>query len=66
MDHPSRRRFLGSTAGLGFAMGFAKVSSAQNSEDLALYAGEGVGSVRDIPSAGDLVARLWKECVAAG
>lgn len=30
--------------------------------DCALYAGEGVGAVRDIPPAGDLVARLWKEC----
>jgi nitronate monooxygenase len=34
--------------------------------DCALYAGEGVGAVRDIPAAGDLVSRLWKECVAAG
>ena len=34
--------------------------------DCALYAGEGVGAVRDIPAAGDLVVRLWKECVAAG
>jgi nitronate monooxygenase len=33
--------------------------------DLALYAGEGVGAVRDLPTAGDLVARLWKECVTA-
>jgi nitronate monooxygenase len=33
--------------------------------DCPLYAGEGVGSVRDIPAAGDLVVRLWKECVAA-
>jgi nitronate monooxygenase len=34
--------------------------------DCALYAGEGVGVVRDIPAAADLVIRLWKECVAAG
>ena len=34
--------------------------------DCALYAGDGVGVVRDIPAAGDLVSRLWKECVAAG
>jgi nitronate monooxygenase len=33
--------------------------------DCALYAGEGVGVVRDIPTADDLVIRLWKECVAA-
>src|SRR5271155_689673 len=32
MDHPSRRGFLGSAAGLGFAMGFADPSAAQNSE----------------------------------
>jgi hypothetical protein len=25
-----------------------------------LYAGEGVGTIRDIPAAGDLVRRLWK------
>ena len=34
--------------------------------DLALYAGEGVGAIRDIPPAGDLVRRLWNECMAAG
>jgi nitronate monooxygenase len=34
--------------------------------DCVLYAGEGVGAVRDIPAAGDLVVRLWKECEAAG
>ena len=33
--------------------------------ELALYAGQGVDAIRDIPSAGDLVARLWKECVDA-
>jgi nitronate monooxygenase len=34
--------------------------------DCPLYAGEGVSAVRDIPSAGDLVRRLWKECEEAG
>ena len=33
--------------------------------DLVLYAGQGVDAVRDIPSAGELVARLWKECLDA-
>ncbi|HJU72805.1 MAG TPA: nitronate monooxygenase [Gemmatimonadaceae bacterium] len=33
--------------------------------EMALYAGEGVDAIRDIPSAGELVERLWKECVAA-
>ena len=32
--------------------------------DLALYAGQGVDAIRDIPSAGELVTRLWKECLA--
>jgi nitronate monooxygenase len=32
--------------------------------DLALYAGDGVGAVRDIPSAAELVTRLWKDCLA--
>ena len=31
--------------------------------DMALYAGLGVGDVRDLPSAGGLVARLWIECL---
>ncbi len=33
--------------------------------DLPLYAGKGVGAIRDVPSAGDLVERLWKECLTA-
>jgi nitronate monooxygenase len=33
--------------------------------ELVLYAGTGVGAIRDIPSAGELVERLWKECVAS-
>jgi len=31
--------------------------------DMAMYAGQGVEDVRDIPTAADLVARLWTECV---
>lgn len=34
--------------------------------DCPLYAGVGVSAVRDIPAAGDLVHRLWKECEAGG
>jgi nitronate monooxygenase len=37
-----------------------------NVTDLALYAGTGVDAVRDIPSAGELLPRLWKECLDAG
>jgi nitronate monooxygenase len=33
--------------------------------EMALFAGQGVGSIRDIPSAGEVVARLWKECLDA-
>jgi nitronate monooxygenase len=33
--------------------------------DMCLYAGQGVDAIRDIPSAGELVARLWKECLDA-
>jgi len=32
--------------------------------DLALYAGQGLDAIRDIPLAGELVTRLWKECLA--
>jgi nitronate monooxygenase len=33
--------------------------------DGPLYAGEGVGAIRDVPTAGDLVHRLWRECEAS-
>ena len=33
--------------------------------ELALYAGQGVDAIRDIPGAGELVARLWQECLDA-
>jgi nitronate monooxygenase len=36
-----------------------------NVMELALYAGAGVDDVRDLPPAGELVRRLWEECVAA-
>jgi nitronate monooxygenase len=32
--------------------------------EMCLYAGTGVGAIRDVPKAGDLVARLWAECAA--
>jgi nitronate monooxygenase len=31
--------------------------------EMALWAGQGVDAIRDIPSARELVARLWKECL---
>jgi nitronate monooxygenase len=33
--------------------------------EMALLAGQGVDAIRDIPSAGELVERLWRECLAA-
>ena len=33
--------------------------------EMALYAGRGVDAIRDIPSAEELMARLWKECLDA-
>jgi len=33
--------------------------------ELPNWAGMGVGAIRDIPSATDLVPRLWRECLAA-
>jgi len=33
--------------------------------ELALWAGQGVDAIRDIPSAGELVGRLWGECLDA-
>jgi NAD(P)H-dependent flavin oxidoreductase YrpB (nitropropane dioxygenase family) len=31
--------------------------------DMALFAGQGVDDVRDLPSASELVVRLWAECL---
>jgi NAD(P)H-dependent flavin oxidoreductase YrpB (nitropropane dioxygenase family) len=33
--------------------------------EMSLWAGQGVDAIRDIPSAGELVGRLWKECLEA-
>jgi nitronate monooxygenase len=33
--------------------------------EMALWAGMGVERIRDIPAAGELVGRLWKECLEA-
>jgi nitronate monooxygenase len=33
--------------------------------DLAMYAGRGVDAIKDVPGAGELVERLWKECLDA-
>jgi nitronate monooxygenase len=32
--------------------------------DLAMYAGRSVQVIRDIPHAGELVSRLWRECIS--
>jgi hypothetical protein len=33
--------------------------------DLVMYAGQGVDDVKDLPTARDLIGRLWAECVAS-
>jgi nitronate monooxygenase len=33
--------------------------------ELVMYAGQGVDAIRDIPSAGELVEKLWRECLEA-
>jgi nitronate monooxygenase len=33
--------------------------------EMCMYAGRGVDSIKDVPSAAELVQRLWKECVEA-
>lgn len=42
-----------------------KAIAGDRVSDCALYAGMGVGLINDLPSAGDLVRRLWAECEAA-
>jgi hypothetical protein len=30
---------------------------------MAMYAGQGISAIRDIPKAGEVVERIWNECV---
>lgn len=48
-----------------YSSSMAKQDDQGLTAELPLYAGLGVDGVRDIPSAGDLVVRLWKECMEA-
>ena len=48
-----------------YATSMPYATDSGNVTELALYAGQGVDTVRDIPPAGELVARLWKECLDA-
>lgn len=50
---------------LRYAVSAAGPNDRGSIKELALYAGQGVDTIRDIPSAGDLVVRLWKECLDA-
>ena len=43
-----------------------KVGMTGQLEEMALYCGTGAGKINDIPSAGELVRRLWSDAVAAG
>jgi nitronate monooxygenase len=43
----------------------SKAITGDRISESALYAGLGVGLIKDLPSAGDLVRRLWAECEAA-
>lgn len=36
-----------------------------NLSELAFYSGTGVGEIRDLPGAGEVVDRLWRECLAS-
>jgi hypothetical protein len=67
-----RRDFFRQTAAALAATTLPPLTSAQRAADdrgeileNGLFAGMGVDAIRDIPSAGELVARLWKECVEA-
>ena len=41
------------------------LSSTHALTELAMYAGQGLDAIRDVPPAGELMARLWKECLDA-
>jgi nitronate monooxygenase len=41
------------------------VGTSENIRDMCLFAGKGVGDITDLPGAGELVARLWQECLDA-
>lgn len=45
-----------------YFMGGPSNQATGNVTEMAMWAGQGVGSIRDLPAAGDLVRRLWAEC----
>jgi nitronate monooxygenase len=47
-----------------YAMSYPSATVSGAVEEMALYAGEGVERIGDLPPAGELVARLWAECLA--
>jgi nitronate monooxygenase len=50
---------------LRYTIGVAKSDYIGSIMELPLWAGKGVDAVKDVPKAGELVERLWKECEAA-
>jgi nitronate monooxygenase len=71
---PGKRPGEGDVVTTNVATGSTKrryaISAPQPSDrgaitELPLWAGMGVDAIRDLPSAGDLVARLWRECLDA-
>ncbi|TGV07931.1 nitronate monooxygenase, partial [Mesorhizobium sp. M8A.F.Ca.ET.173.01.1.1] len=44
----------------------AEGMAPESSDHMALYCGTSVDAIRDIPSAKDLVKRLWDECLSSG
>ena len=43
-----------------------RVGMTGDLENMALYCGEGAGRINDLPSAGDLIVRLWEEAQSSG
>ena len=47
---------------LRYGAAFPQQGFTGNIEAMCLYAGTGCSAIADIPSAGELVERLWREC----
>jgi nitronate monooxygenase len=67
-QHPGEGDILGTNAATGAPKRrYSAVAPLRGDRgaiaEMALWAGEGVDAIRDIPSAGELVAKLWKECL---
>lgn len=66
MMHPDLSGLVERSSLLRYNLFPAFVITQGKVEEMAMYAGVGIGSITDIPAAGEVVVkRIWSECVGS-